>query len=49
MKCKCRSESEGHAHKAGECQNDVVDGSSLSEVSGARHVGIRLGSSRRGT
>lgn len=26
MKCKCRSESEGHAHKAGECQNDVVDG-----------------------
>ena len=26
MKCKCRSESEGHAHKAGECQNDVVEG-----------------------
>jgi hypothetical protein len=26
MKCKCRSESEGHDHKAGECPNEVVDG-----------------------
>ena len=26
MLCKCRSEGEGHGHKAGECQNEVLDG-----------------------
>jgi hypothetical protein len=25
MLCKCRSEDEGHGHKAGECQNKVLD------------------------